>query len=112
MKKIFSYKGGLNKSLENIIFNFLNIINLYIDKARDKNKTLIIKYLKEKGYISCDSNIFCMKSIVNTYYNMSSSDVNDSKFNSIKILSGKNNENHLYAFITISGQAIKSIENF
>ena len=43
---------------------------------------------------------------------MSSSDVNDSKFNSIKILSGKNNENHLYAFITISGQAIKSIENF
>ena len=43
------YKGGLNKSLENIIFNFLNIIHLCINKTRDKNKTLIIKYLKEKG---------------------------------------------------------------
>ena len=77
-EKFMSYKGGLNKIQEIIIvLDFLNIIHLYIDKRRDLNKTSITKNLKEKGYISCYSNIFFMKDNVNTYYNISLSDAYD-----------------------------------
>ena len=123
-EKFMSYKGRFNKKYpsENYhSFQFFkyhsflyhtrgNYPILFYGNTRDKNNTLITKYLKENGYITCYCIDLCMKDNVNTFHNINSLEVYDHQFiicdpnidhfnqNSIKCLYGKINAYHLYEY--------------
>ena len=83
---------------------------LYYGNKRNKNITLITKYLKENGFITCYCNDYCMKDNVKTFHNLSLSETYDHQFvlcdpnidhynkHSIKCLYGKVNGYHLYEY--------------
>ena len=123
-EKFMSFKGGYNKNFpsENYhSFQFFkyhsfyfhtrgNYPILYYGNTRDKNNTLITKFLKKNGFITCYCNDFCMKDNVRTFHNMTSSEVYDHVFiicdpnldhynqHTTKCLYGKNNAEHLYEY--------------
>ena len=83
---------------------------LYYGNTRNNNNTLITKFLKKNGYITCYCNDFCMKDNVRTFHNMTLSEAYDHLFiicdpnvdhynrHTTKCLYGKNNAEHLYEY--------------
>ena len=124
-EKFMNYKGDFNRKYpsENYhSFQFFKYhsflyhtrgnypILFYGKKREQKNKISITKYLKEKGFIACFLNDFCMIDNVRTFHNFSKEEVYDHQFvicdpnidhynqNSIKCLYGKSNAEILYEY--------------
>ena len=123
-EKFMSFKGGYNKHFpsENYhSFQFFkyhsflyhtrgNYPILFYGNTRYNNNTLITKFLKKNGFITCYCNDFCMKDNVRTFHNMTLSEVYDHVFiicdpnvdhynqHTTKCLYGKNNADHLYEY--------------
>ena len=84
---------------------------LYYGNQRDKKmNSLITKYLKENGFITCYANDYCFKDNIRTFHNLSFSEAYDHQFiicdpnadhynqNFIRCLYGKTNAEHLYEY--------------
>ena len=94
-------------------FKFCTAFNfpiLFYGRSRKRNIVLIIKHLKENGYITCYSGELCAKDNARTLHNLTTEEVYDHQFiicdpnresiniNTIRCLYGKQNIEHLYEY--------------
>ena len=124
-EKFMSYKGAFNEKYpsENFhSFQFFKYQSFYGytsinypflffgQKKENKNKILRTKYLKEKGYITSNTNDYCNIDSTRTYHNYSINEMYDHQFlicdpnnehqnlNTIRCLYDKQNIEHLYDY--------------
>ena len=124
-KKFMSYKGAFNKKYSSEIFHsfqFLKYHSFYGytttnypflffgEKKENKNKIMITKYLKERGFITSNTHDYCEIDNIRNYHNYSVDEIYDHQYvicdhnnqdislNTIRCLYGKQNIEHLYDY--------------
>ena len=123
-EKFMFYKGAFNEKYPSEIFHSFQFFKyhsfkfhtsgnfplLFYGRTKEENKTLITKYLKENGYITCYTSDLCIKDNIRTKHNMTKEEAYDHQFlicdpnkdhynfNLIKCLYEKNNAEHLYDY--------------
>ena len=124
-EKFISYRGDFNKKYPSENFHSFQFFKyhafigytvrnypyiFYWKNREEQNITLITKYLKDIGYITCNAHDYCDKDNTRTLHNITIEEIYDHQFllcdpnndhinlNTIRCLYGKQNFEHLYEY--------------